>query len=107
MRTKLPFAAVAALPLSCEAALARSGHSFVASPSPDVRERPLSLLIGYPSEEQVSDTIGGNAVFEGASAARDASFPEGAFPIVVVSHGGVRSATDSGAWREQLSPRTA
>lgn len=63
-----------------------------------VDERPLSLSIWYPSEEQASGAIGGNPVFEGASAAPDAPFPEGALPLVVVSHGGLRSATDSGAW---------
>lgn len=63
-----------------------------------VDERALSLSIWYPSNEQASGTIGGNPVFEGASAAPDAPFPEGALPLVVVSHGGLRSATDSGAW---------
>ncbi|WEF25124.1 hypothetical protein [Paracoccus sp. S3-43] len=63
-----------------------------------VVERALSLSIWYPSNEQASGTIGGNPVFEGASAAPDAPFPEGVFPLVVVSHGGLRSATDSGAW---------
>lgn len=63
-----------------------------------VKERPLSLSIWYPSEEQASATIGGNPVFEGVSAAPDAHFPEGALPLVVVSHGGLRSAADSGAW---------
>ncbi|OSP53594.1 hypothetical protein [Pseudoruegeria sp. SK021] len=63
-----------------------------------VAERPLLLSIWYPSEEQASGTIGGNAVFEGAPAASDAPVPEGTFPVVVVSHGGLRSATDSGAW---------
>lgn len=63
-----------------------------------VEERPLSLSIWYPSEEQASTIIGGNPVFEGVSAAPDAQFPEGVFPLVVVSHGGLRSATDSGAW---------
>jgi predicted dienelactone hydrolase len=61
-------------------------------------ERPLSLSIWYPSEEQPTGTIGGNPVFEGASAVPDAPFPEDAFPLVVLSHGGLRSATDSGAW---------
>lgn len=63
-----------------------------------VDERPLSLSIWYPSNEQATATIGGNPVFEGASAAPDAPFPENVFPLVVVSHGGLRSATDSGAW---------
>lgn len=63
-----------------------------------VEERPLSLSIWYPSEEQASATIGGNPVFKGVSAAPDAHFPEGALPLVMVSHGGLRSASDSGAW---------
>lgn len=63
-----------------------------------VGERPLSLSIWYPSEEQATGTVGGNPVFEGAPAAQDAPFPEAALPLVVVSHGGLRSATDSGAW---------
>lgn len=63
-----------------------------------VDERPLLLSIWYPSEEQASGTIGGNPVFEGAPAAPDAPFTEVALPLVVLSHGGLRSATDSGAW---------
>lgn len=63
-----------------------------------VDERALSLSIWYPSNGQASGAIGGNPVFEGTLAAPDAPFPEGAFPLVVVSHGGLRSATDSGAW---------
>jgi len=63
-----------------------------------VEQRPLSMSIWYPSEEQASATVGGNPVFEGVSAAPDAHFPTGALPMVVVSHGGLRSAPDSGAW---------
>lgn len=63
-----------------------------------VAERPLSLSIWYPSEEEASGIIGGNPVFEGTLAAPDAPFTEGALPLVVLSHGGLRSATDSGAW---------
>lgn len=61
-------------------------------------KRPLELSIWYPSDEQASATIGGNPVFEGVSAAPDARLPEGPLPLVVVSHGGLRSAADSGAW---------
>ncbi len=63
-----------------------------------VEERPLSMSIWYPSDEKAAATIGGNPVFEGVSATRDAQFSKGALPLVVVSHGGLRSATDSGAW---------
>lgn len=61
-------------------------------------ERPLALSIWYPSDEQASATIGGNAVFQGVAAAPDAPLPPGPLPLVVVSHGGLRSAADSGAW---------
>lgn len=60
--------------------------------------RPLALSIWYPSEDKASGTVGGNPVFEGAAAAPDARFAQRALPLVVVSHGGLRSATDSGAW---------
>jgi predicted dienelactone hydrolase len=63
-----------------------------------VDDRPLLLSIWYPSEAQASGTIGGNPVFEGTAAAPDAPFSESALPLVVLSHGGLRSAIDSGAW---------
>jgi predicted dienelactone hydrolase len=60
--------------------------------------RPLSLTIWYPTEEPTSADIGGNPVFQGVPAAPDAAFPAGPHPLVVMSHGGLRSARDSGAW---------
>lgn len=63
-----------------------------------VAERPLSMSIWFPAQERASASIGGNPVFVGVSAAPDARFPEAVLPLVVVSHGGLRSAADSGAW---------
>lgn len=61
--------------------------------------RPLSLTIWYPAEEGGTPvTVGGNAVFAGTAARRDAPLSAGHFPLVLVSHGGLRSAADSGAW---------
>lgn len=60
--------------------------------------RPLALSVWYPSDQPASARIGGNAVFEGTAAAPDAPLPAGPLPLVVVSHGGLRSASDSGAW---------
>ncbi len=60
--------------------------------------RPLALSVWYPADAAGSEEIGGNAVFEGTAAAPDAPLPEGSFPLVVISHGGLRSAADSGAW---------
>lgn len=62
------------------------------------RARPLSLSIWYPSNAPASATVGGNPVFQGVAAAPDAPLPDRALPLVVVSHGGLRSASDSGAW---------
>lgn len=87
-----------ALIVAAAPCLAETAAGFAHLRDTSVAERPLSMSIWYPSEEQASGTIGGNAVFEGASAASDAPFLEGALPLVVLSHGGLRSATDSGAW---------
>ncbi|MDF3383118.1 MULTISPECIES: hypothetical protein [Sulfitobacter] len=59
---------------------------------------PLSVSIWYPSEEKSSGTVGGNPVFEGVAAAPNAEFTQSSLPLVILSHGGLRSATDSGAW---------
>lgn len=64
----------------------------------DNAERPLALSIWYPAEADASITIGANAVFEGAPAATDAPVPSGRLPLIVLSHGGLRSAANSGAW---------
>ncbi len=42
--------------------------------------------------------VGDNAVFDGAPAREDAAVADGSFPVVLLSHGGLRSAPDSGAW---------
>lgn len=87
-----------ALMLAAAPCYAETAAGFAHLRDTSVAGRPLSLSIWYPSEEQAAGTIGGNAVFEGAPAASDAAVSEGAFPLVVVSHGGLRSVTDSGAW---------
>lgn len=60
--------------------------------------RPLALSVWYPTEAPPSAVVGGNAVFRGVAAAPEAPLPAGPLPLVVVSHGGLRSAADSGAW---------
>lgn len=87
-----------ALFLAAAPCLAQPAAGVVHLSETTVAERPLSLSIWYPSEGEASETVGGNPVFEGVPAAPDARFPDGAFPLVVVSHGGLRSAADSGAW---------
>lgn len=61
-------------------------------------ERPLSLSVWYPSKESASAVFGGNAAFEGVAVAPNAAPPTGPLPLVIVSHGGLRSADDTGAW---------
>ena len=61
-------------------------------------ERPLSLSIWYPSGATATGQVGGTAVFDGTGAALDAQGPDGAHPLVLLSHGGLRSAPDTGAW---------
>ena len=62
------------------------------------QHRPLSLSIWHPATAGVAMQMGGNAVFAGIPAQRDASVAGGPFPLVLLSHGGLRSAADSGAW---------
>lgn len=73
-----------------------AGIAYLSGASDDAR--PLALSIWYPTAEPASATIGGNAVFQGAPAALGAALPETRLPLVVLSHGGLRSAADSGAW---------
>ena len=60
--------------------------------------RPLSLSLWYPGSGGTQEDVGSNAVFTGVIAGRDAMVSEDGLPVVFVSHGGLRSAEDSGAW---------
>lgn len=61
--------------------------------------RPLELTLWYPSETTGRvKTIGGNAVFSGAAAVVDVTPISGKKSLVIVSHGGLRSTANSGAW---------
>lgn len=90
----LVFLAGVATPCVAEHAV---GHVTVTLPVAG-DERALSLSVWYPATTVATDEIGGNAVFQGTSAAPDAAVAEGRFPLAVLSHGGLRSAADSGAW---------
>lgn len=69
-----------------------------------IEERPLSLTIWYPTQGGTPEEVGGNAVFVGVEAVQNAPLPAGQSTLVLVSHGGLRSADNSGAW---LSARLA
>lgn len=62
-------------------------------------ERALSLSVWYPAQAGGTlEDIGRNAVFTGSSAFRDAPVSDKVSPLIIVSHGGLRSADESGAW---------
>ena len=60
--------------------------------------RPLTISLWYPAIDGIQETIGGNGVFQGVAAAPDATPIDKKVPLVLLSHGGLRSAADSGAW---------
>ncbi|OAN80192.1 hypothetical protein A8B78_11195 [Jannaschia sp. EhC01] len=60
--------------------------------------RPLTLTLWYPGRGGEQDLVAGNAVFEGTAANRDALLVGDAASLILVSHGGLRSVSDSGAW---------
>lgn len=59
----------------------------------------LDMTLWYPAGAGgTAVTVGDNAVFQGAPARQDAPIADDSFPLVLLSHGGLRSAPDSGAW---------
>ena len=59
----------------------------------------LNVSVWYPAGAGgTAVTVGDNAVFQGTPARQDAPVADGSFPLVLLSHGGLRSAPDSGAW---------
>lgn len=86
-------ATVLALPAAADPA---PGIARLSEPSDTVR--PLALSVWYPSTAEASTTVGGNAVFLGVPASVEPPEEDVALPLVVLSHGGLRSAPDSGAW---------
>jgi predicted dienelactone hydrolase len=61
--------------------------------------RTLSLSVWYPAEKGGQpEAVGRNAVFLGQAAYRGAIPQSTRHPLVMLSHGGLRSAPDSGAW---------
>lgn len=63
------------------------------------RAEPVAVTLWYPAGSGgVPERVGENAVFEGAPALRDATLAEGRFPLILLSHGGLRSAPDQSGW---------
>lgn len=65
----------------------------------DAQHRGLDLTVWYPAEPGGERRpVGANAVFQGAVGRAGADPLAGRLPLVLVSHGGLRSASNSGAW---------
>lgn len=67
--------------------------------APPGRETPISVSLWYPPSEGGShQVVGENKVFKGVPANQDAVIAEGEFPIVLLSHGGLRAAPNLSGW---------
>lgn len=62
-------------------------------------DRELSVTLWYPAKAGGTPVlIGDSPVFEGVAAHQDAPIADGPFPVVLVSHGGMRAAPHHGNW---------
>ena len=74
------------------------GVTVIAVSAPD-RGRELSVTLWYPAQPGGTPIlVGDNAVFAGVEGLRNAPIADGEFPIVLISHGGLRSASDLSGW---------
>jgi predicted dienelactone hydrolase len=63
------------------------------------RGEAIALTLWYPAGPGgTAELVGGNKVFEGVPAQRDAPVADGAFPVVLLAHGGLRAAPNLGNW---------
>ncbi|UTW12101.1 alpha/beta hydrolase family protein [Marinobacterium rhizophilum] len=93
--------AVALITLYISSAVVAAELPGVATLQVEVPERaqPLGVTVWYPATQGTDVvSIGDSAVFEGTRGLRDAAVAEGTFPLVLVAHGGMRSAPHLGEW---------
>ncbi len=63
------------------------------------RGEAIDLTVWYPVKTGGRDEpVGATAIFAGTPARRNAEMADGAFPIVLLAHGGLRSAPHLGGW---------
>lgn len=91
--TGLALAALLAVPGFAEEGETAVGVSTMVRPEANF-DRGISMTIWYPAQSDAgaSELVGRNAVFEGTPAQREASPQPGKLPLVLLSHGGLRSA---------------
>ena len=63
------------------------------------RASKITVTIWYPAAaEGVPVLVGDNGVFKGAFAHQGAPIAKGPFPVILLSHGGLRAAANLGSW---------
>jgi len=63
------------------------------------QDRALDVTLWHPAKAGGTPArLGGSAVFEGVDAYRDAPIADGLLPLVLIAHGGLRSAPGHGNW---------
>jgi predicted dienelactone hydrolase len=66
---------------------------------PPEREQVLTVAIWYPAGAGgAAESVGESQVFEGIPARHNADIADGSFPIVLLSHGGLRAAPNQSGW---------
>ncbi len=76
----------------------RIGVRDMAVSSPE-RGNEITATLWYPaSAESMPVLVGDNAVFKGAPAHQDAPVAKGPFPVILLSHGGLRAAPNLDSW---------
>jgi predicted dienelactone hydrolase len=95
---KLALAIVLALSANGPALAETVGVREIVVPTPE-RGSSLEVNAWYPTSATATDAlIGDNAVFRGVAAARNGPVAGRALPLVLIAHGGFRSAPDVASW---------
>jgi predicted dienelactone hydrolase len=76
----------------------RIGIRSIAVPAPE-RGAELNVVLWYPAAAGGTPVlVGDNPVFKGTPAHQDAPIAGGSFPVILLSHGGLRAAPDLDGW---------
>src|SRR5262249_47317451 len=100
MKLFLTFLALAAIaaPVSRVDAADRVGVRTLSVPAPE-RGTDIAVTVWYPAGPGGRPVnVGDSVVFEGTPALQDAPIANGSFPIILLSHGGLRAAPNLDGW---------
>ncbi|MFD1626228.1 alpha/beta hydrolase family protein [Azospirillum griseum] len=102
MRSGVLLGGLALLSIAFGGAVARASDAIgvrTMTITPPERGASVGLTLWYPAGSGGRpERFGANPVFAGVSALRDAAMAEGVFPVVLIAHGGLRSAPHQSAW---------